>query len=84
MGRTARHHSPEFLEQATRLVVEFGHPVDYVASKMKISEELLAGMVQQATGKVAQPASESSQRNESRFSRREFVASSELRAMTRR
>lgn len=41
-----RYHSPEYLEQAVKLVVEIGHPVDFVAEKLGVPEELLAALIE--------------------------------------
>jgi hypothetical protein len=52
-----KYHSPEYLDQAIRLIVEVGHPVDFVSSRLNISSEVLTAAVSQYESRRAQPAS---------------------------
>ena len=56
--KMSKYHSPEYLDQAIKLVVEIGHPVEFVSSRLKISSEILTAAVSQYETKLAQSASD--------------------------
>jgi len=87
MARTARFHSPEYLDQALRLIVDIGHPIEFVANKLNISADLLDRLLER---KVSQ--FESSLRTPTDIASikrtpepaTEFVADSDLLAIARK
>jgi len=52
MARTARYHSPEYLDEAVKLIVDIGHPLEFVASKLEIPADLLDLLVQRELKKA--------------------------------
>lgn len=52
-----KYHSPEYLDQAIKLVVEIGHSVEFVSSRLNICSEMLTAAVSQHETKSALSAS---------------------------
>lgn len=48
MSGTRRRYTPEFREQAARLVIETGRPVAHVAAEIGVGDQLLGRWVRQA------------------------------------
>ena len=49
MSGTRRKYTPEFREQAARLVIETGRPVAHVAAEIGVGEQVLGRWVRLAT-----------------------------------
>ncbi|BCO36409.1 transposase [Mycobacterium heckeshornense] len=59
MSGKRRKYTPEFREQAARLVIETGRPVAHVAAEIGVGDQVLGRWVRlqrQAASAVAQPA----------------------------
>ena len=50
MSGKRRKYTPEFREQAARLVIETGRPVAHVAAEIGVGEQVLGRWVRLATG----------------------------------
>ena len=48
MSGTRKKYTPEFREQAARLVIETGRPIAHVAAEIGVGEQLLGRWVRQA------------------------------------
>ena len=48
MSGKRKKYTPEFREQAARLVIETGRPIAHVAAEMNLGEQLLGRWVRQA------------------------------------
>jgi transposase len=48
MAGKRKKYTPEFREQAARLVIETGRPIAHVAAEMNLGEQLLGRWVRQA------------------------------------
>ena len=45
MARRPTYYSPDYLEQALRLIVEIGRPPEFVSRKLNIPQEILDALV---------------------------------------
>lgn len=53
MSGSRRHYTPEYREQAVRLVVDTGRPIVAVATEIGVGEQLLGRWVAQAKARCA-------------------------------
>lgn len=84
MARTARSHSPEYLDQALRLIVDIGHTVEFVAGKLDISVDLLDLLLERKLAKAATSSQVSVDTEPKSGKPSEFVAASDLLAIARK